>query len=190
MIQYFVLHHPHTKRSQKSMNSTSPSLHFDENCKWWKHAYRCSLESNRLSGGYLPRGREVFWPITLNHTLIYAVMKDHHKKASELISLEMKDREMDRARGREIGGHLLTFLRAGSIKGSTPVICSSLHIRLPRDMSWHAGWISWDSASSCPGIHTMQVQVAACCACARHEQIYITSNEVPCGRILTEILFC
>lgn len=53
-------------------------------------------------------------------------MKDHHKKASELISLEMKERDTARARGREIGGHLLTFLRVGSIKGLTPVICFSL----------------------------------------------------------------
>lgn len=57
-------------------------------------------------------------------------MKDQHKKASELISLGMKGRETARARagarGREIGGHLLTFLRVGSIKGSTPVICFSL----------------------------------------------------------------
>lgn len=36
----------------------------------------------------------------LNHTLIYAVMKDHHKKASALISLEMKERETARARDR------------------------------------------------------------------------------------------
>lgn len=63
----------------------------------------------------------------LNHTVIYAVMKDHHKKASDLISLEMKEKETAsaRARGREIGGHLLTFLRVGSIKGLMPVICFS-----------------------------------------------------------------
>lgn len=71
----------------------------------------------------------------LNHTLIYAAMKDHRKKkikkikkASELISLNMKEKETVRGRGgvrgRETGRHLLTSV--GGIKGSEPVICLSL----------------------------------------------------------------
>lgn len=54
-------------------------------------------------------------------------------------------------------------------------------ISLSQDMSCHAGWISWVTASSSPGIHTMQVQVTAC-AYSSHEQIYITSKKVPCMR--------
>lgn len=52
------------------------------------------------------------------------------KKTSEIISLEVKKRETatarDRARGRGIGGHLLTFLRVGGIKALTLMICPSL----------------------------------------------------------------
>lgn len=77
-------------------------------------------------------------------------MKDHHQKASELISLEMKERDTARARGREIGGHLLTFLRVGSIKGLTPVICLSLCVLT---CSLGAGMLSasahWNQTSEC-----------------------------------------
>ncbi len=66
-----------------------------------------------LSGWYLPRGREVFWPLTLNHTLIYAVMKDHHKKGSELISLEMKERETASVRDRGEGRRTLVDISKG-----------------------------------------------------------------------------
>ena len=40
-VQYIVTqHHLHGKKknTQNPMNSSSPVLHFDENCNWWKHA--------------------------------------------------------------------------------------------------------------------------------------------------------
>lgn len=105
---------------------------------------------------YLPMGKG---GTPVANTLIYSIMKDHHqknkgKKASELISLDMKARETVRARdgggGREIGGHLLTFLRVGGIKGSTAVICSSLCVLT---CSLRAGMLStsagWNQTFEC-----------------------------------------
>lgn len=47
----------------------------------------------------------IFWLLTLNHIVIYAIMKDHRKKkekrASELIRLDMKEKETVRAREEE-----------------------------------------------------------------------------------------
>jgi len=89
----------------------------------------------------LPMGKEVFWWLTLNHRLIHAVMKDPDKNASKLISTDMKERKTVKARDGvrrgKMGGHLLTFLRAGIIKGLMPVICSALCLNM---QSW-----SWDS---------------------------------------------
>lgn len=50
-------------------------------------------------------GGFIFWSLTLNHIVIYVIMKDHRKKkekrASELIRLDMKEKETVRAREEE-----------------------------------------------------------------------------------------
>lgn len=58
-----------------------------------------------IGGGDWGGGGFIFWSLTLNHIVIYVIMKDHRKKkekrASELIRLDMKEKETVRAREEE-----------------------------------------------------------------------------------------
>lgn len=69
------------------------------------------------------------------------------------------------------------------LKGiKTPLCACWLCVCLHQDMSYHAVWISWDTASSSPGIHTMLDSSNSLYIYTHHEQIYNTLKNVPLNK--------